>query len=77
MNHSFRYRPRQAAVSSRLRKKSAFWKNGHETGSQWEFRSNQISGLRRRKGRRIGLETPPTDFFRSLLAGRSESCVIP
>ena len=27
-------------VINRLRKKSAFWKNGHETGSQWEFRSN-------------------------------------
>ena len=25
---------------SRLRKKSRFWKNGHETGSQWEPRSN-------------------------------------
>ena len=25
---------------SRLRKKSRFWKNGHETGSQRELRSN-------------------------------------
>jgi len=27
-------------IASRLREKSAFWKNGHETGSQWVFRSN-------------------------------------
>jgi NAD(P)-dependent dehydrogenase (short-subunit alcohol dehydrogenase family) len=52
---------------SRLRKKSTFWKNGHETGSRREFRSNQINVLRRCKTRRIWLEAPPTDFFRSLL----------
>ena len=28
------------SLSSRLRKKSRFWKNGHETGSQPEPRSN-------------------------------------
>jgi hypothetical protein len=30
--------------------------------------------LRRRKGRRIGLGTPPTDFFRSLLGGTPLDC---
>src|SRR6266446_9933252 len=53
---------------NRLRKKSPFWKNGHETSSKREFRSNEISVLLRCKGRRVGLEPPPTDFFRSLLA---------
>src|SRR5260370_25977805 len=36
-------------------------------GSRREFRSNQINVLRRCKTRRIWLEAPPTDFFRSLL----------
>ena len=39
----------------------------HETSSKREFRPNEISGLLRCKGRRVGLEPPPTDFFRSLL----------
>jgi hypothetical protein len=32
--------PQFRATLSRLRKKSRFWKNGHETGSQREPRSN-------------------------------------
>src|SRR6478672_12034409 len=55
-------------TSNRLRKKSTFRKNGHEMGSSCEFRSNQINVLRRCKRRQMGLEAPPTDFFRSLLS---------
>src|SRR5216684_3121755 len=62
---------------SRLRKKSTFWKNGHETGSRREFRSNQINVLRRCKRGRIGLEAPPTDFFRSLLGATICSALMP